>query len=219
MMTNLLLGLAIAAALVASAFCSGAETAFMSVSRGRVLHLVREGSAAARLVQRAIGSMNSTLTTLLIANNLANVAFSAAAAALGARLCGDAPVARGAWTFASAFTVLYLCEFLPKLFCSMRPLRRSLSIAPVYHAVAALFAPLTAAAMMLTNLFVPRPEPREKTTMNDILRILQDRKDGVKLTDFEASLVERILELRKSGIPLTVENVLGCDFLKRHPTA
>ena len=210
MMTDLLLMMAIAAALAASAFCSGAETAFMSVSRGRLLHLVREGSAAAQIVQQAIGSMNSTLTTLLIANNLANVAFSAAAAALGARLCGGSAVARGIWTFASAFTVLYLCEFLPKLFCSMRPLRRSLSIAPAYRAVASFLTPLTAAAMALTNFFVPRPEPREKTTMNELMRILQDRKDGVKLTDFEAGLVARILELRKTNRPLTVENVLDC---------
>ena len=82
MIASLLLAAAAVAALAAAAFCAGAETAFMSVNRGRVLHLAREGSAAAKVVDGALNAMNRTLTTLLIGNNLAHVVFSSAAAAL-----------------------------------------------------------------------------------------------------------------------------------------
>lgn len=117
-MVTFLLIVATVVALASSAFCAGAETAFMSVSRGRITHLARAGSVAATRVQAALREMNVTLTTLLIGNNLSNVAFSSAAAALGTRLFAHSPAGHAGWTVASAFTVLYLSEFLPKLFCS-----------------------------------------------------------------------------------------------------
>ena len=53
-MVAALLALAMAVALAVAAFCAGSETAFLSVSRGRLLHLAREGSAAAKIVKAAI---------------------------------------------------------------------------------------------------------------------------------------------------------------------
>ena len=197
MIVGLLLAATGVLALLAAAFCAGAETAFMSVNRGRVVHLAREGSAAAKVVDGALNAMNRTLTTLLIGNNLAHVVFSSAAAALGARLCAGSAWGHAVWTVGSAFAVLYLSEFLPKLFCSTRPLRRSLRLAP-----------LTAVAMAVTGLFVPKGETKVKVTANDLLRILQDRKDGVRLTDFESALISRILVMRRRGEFMTVEGLL-----------
>ena len=208
MIVGLLLAATGVLALLAAAFCAGAETAFMSVNRGRVLHLAREGSAAAKVVDGALNAMNRTLTTLLIGNNLAHVVFSSAAAALGARLCAGCAWGHAAWTVVSAFTVLYLSEFLPKLFCSTRPLRRSLRLAPFFRAFSAALAPLTAVAMAVTGLFVAKGETKVKVTANDLLRILQDRKDGVRLTDFESALISRILVMRRRGEFMTVEGLL-----------
>lgn len=208
MTISLLLAIVVVVALAASAFCSGAETAFMSVNRGRVLHLSREGSDTAKIVESAINAMNRTLTTILIGNNLANVVFSSAAAALGARLCEGSTFCHAVWTVGSAFTVLYLSEFLPKLFCSMRPLRRSLRLAPFFRIFSAILAPLTYVAMAITSLFVPKGEPKVKVTVNDLLRILQDRKDGVRLSEFESALISRILVMRRRGEFITVESLL-----------
>ncbi len=208
MIVGLLLAATGVLALLAAAFCAGAETAFMSVNRGRVLHLAREGSAAAKVVDGALNAMNRTLTTLLIGNNLAHVVFSSAAAALGARLCAGSAWGHAVWTVGSAFAVLYLSEFLPKLFCSTRPLRRSLRLAPLFRGFSCALAPLTALAMAVTGLFIPKGETKVKVTANDLLRILQDRKDGVRLTDFESALISRILVMRRRGEFMTVEGLL-----------
>ena len=42
------------AALALAAFCAGAETGFLSLSRGRVLHMARAGSRKAKRLQNAI---------------------------------------------------------------------------------------------------------------------------------------------------------------------
>ena len=208
MILSVLLALTILIALIGAAFCAGAETAFMSVSRGRVLHLAHAGSAAAKIVQGALSKMNRTLTTLLIGNNLSHVVFSSSAAALGARLCESHATLQTAWTIASAFTVLYLSEFLPKLFCSTRPLRRSLLLAPAFRIIYWAFLPLTHVAMTVTSLFIPKSETKGNATLTDLVRILEDRKDGVKLTDFESALISRILVLRRQKKPVTVDALL-----------
>ena len=48
MTTAVLLFATLIAALVLAAFCAGAETGFLSLNRGRVLHMARAGSRKAR---------------------------------------------------------------------------------------------------------------------------------------------------------------------------
>ena len=209
-MTVFLLVLLALFALAWSAFCSGAETGFLSVSRERILHLAHEGGRKAKKVQRAVQDMGRTTTTILIGNNLANVTYSAATAALSVRLFGENATVRAVWSFLAAFTVLYTSEFMPKLLCAARPLRRILRLAGAYEVMARLLSPLTALALWFTDLFVPQKEvAREKLTANDLLRILQDRKDGVCLSDFESALITRLVVLRAKGQPITPEAILS----------
>ena len=212
--TLALLLLAMAAGLAVAAFCAGAETGFLSVNRGRILHMARGGSRAARTVQSALRNMSSTVTGLLVGNNLAAVTYSSASAAFAAAAFGDVAWARTAWSCFSACLILVLGEFVPKLFCSSRPLRRTLRLAPAYRVFAAVLLPLTWTIERVAGLFSRKPAPREKTTPDDLLRILQDRKAGVRLTDFESALVARILVLRKKGEPVTPEKILSAldDF-------
>ncbi len=197
-------------ALAWAAFCAGSETAFLSVSRERILHLARAGGHKALKVQKALSDMGRTTTTLLIGNNLASVAYSSATAAISMELFGGSATASALWSFFAAFTVLYVSEFMPKLLCAARPLRRSLMLAGAYEIMASLLKPLTALAMKFTDLFIgARRDERYNLTANDLVRILQDRRDGVCLSDFESALVTRIVVLRVKGQPITPEALLS----------
>ena len=207
-MIEILLFLAAVAALAGAAFCAGAETGFLSVSRERVLHLSREGGVKAAKVQKALADMARTTTTLLIGNNLASVGYSSAFAALSARISGSSATASAILGFAGAFMLLYCAEFMPKLLFAARPLRRILAVAGAYEVLAAALKPAVSLAMRFTDLFMPRRDEKYKLTSADLLRILQDRKDGVCLTDFESALITRIFVLRAKGRPITREAML-----------
>lgn len=207
-MIEILLFLAAMAALAGAAFCAGAETGFLSVSRERVLHLSREGGVKAAKVQKALADMARTTTTLLIGNNLASVGYSSAFAALSARISGSSTTASAVLGFVGAFMLLYCAEFMPKLLFAARPLRRILAVAGAYEVLAAALKPAVSLAMRFTDLFLPRREQKYKLTSADLLRILQDRKDGVCLTDFESALITRIFVLRAKGSPITREAIL-----------
>lgn len=206
---NALLFVAMVCSLALAAFCAGVETGFFSVNRGRVLHLAREGGKAAGVLQAAIQAMPRTLTTLLVGNNLAAVVFSSASAALAARMFPAPGAARAAWTLLAAFAILYLGEFLPKLFFSSRPLARLVKAASAYRALAAALKPAAMAAEAVTGLFsVGSDAGRYAVTIGDLERILGDRRDGVRLTDFELALVSRILVLRRKGRPVDADALL-----------
>ena len=204
-----LLILAAVAMLALTAFCAGAETAFLSVSRERILHLAREGGRKAKVIHKALAAMPRTMTTLLIGSNLASVAYSSAMAELAEELFVDRAAASALWSFSAAFTILYAAEFMPKMLCAARPLRRVLTLAPAYRVMNEALRPLTALGMKLTDLFVPGKEVKSRLTSADLLNILQDRKDGVCLSDIESALVTRIIVLRVKGKPITPEAILS----------
>ena len=207
-MTTVLLTVAVAASLALAAFCAGAETGFLSVRRGRVLHMVREGGARAKVIYDAITHMGRTTTALLVGNNLASVSFSSASSALSAAVFPQSAFAQSAWGVAAAFLVLYLGEFAPKLLCSARPLRRLLALAPVWSAFARVFVPVGAVVQAFVSRLMPRRETKVRVTPDTVQKILQDRKDGVKLSDFESALIGRIVALRARGEFITPDSLL-----------
>ena len=207
-MTAILLFFVALASLALAAFCAGAETGFLSVSRERILHLSRAGGRKAKIVQAALSDMSRTLTTLLVGNNLAAVAFSSASAALAIELMSGSRIGRAAWSFASALLVLYVSEFLPKMLCAARPLHFCLRMARQYRALAAVLRPVVTLLLAVTNLFVPRKDPKYSVTAKDLMRILRDRKDGVCISDFESALIGRILVCRAKGRFITSDELI-----------
>lgn len=208
-MTIFLLFVAAILSLALAALCAGAETGYLSVSRERILHLAREGGRKAALVQKALGDMGRTMTMLLIGNNLASVTYSTSTAAISAALFAEGSAASLVWSFLAAFTVLYVSEFMPKLLFAARPLRRILSIADAVKVMSIALTPLTSLAMRFTDMFMPRKEQKYRLTSADLLRILQDRKDGVCLSDLESAIITRIIVLRVKGKPITPEAILS----------
>ena len=207
-MTAILLLLAAIASLGLAAFCAGAETGFLSVSRERILHLSRAGGKKAKLVQAALSEMSRTTTTLLIGNNLAAVAYSSASAALAIEVIGASRLGNAAWSAVSAILVLYVSEFMPKMLCAARPLSCCLRLARAYKALSAVLSPVVAAAIAITNLFVPRKDQKYRLTGRDLMRILRDRKDGVCISDIESALIGRIISCRVKGKFMVAEELL-----------
>ena len=60
-----------------SAFFSSSEAAFLSLQKTRIAHLLSEGVPGARRVSDMLNEPERLLSTILLGNNLVNVAFSA----------------------------------------------------------------------------------------------------------------------------------------------
>ena len=195
--------------LLLTAFCSGSETAFLSIRRGRIIHMVREGGKRAKIIYRAITDIGRTMTTLLVGSNLATVTFSSSTAALFSVACPGMEGLQAFLSVAAAFVMLFLGEFLPKLLCAARPLRRMLILAPFWVWLDRILSPLTKVMQEVIRKALPKREPKSSITPETILHVLEDRKDGVKLTDFESALIGRIMVLRSRNEFVVPDSLLS----------
>ena len=99
--------------LVLSGFFSSSEAAFLSVQRTRIAHLVSEGVPGARRVADMIASPERLLATILLGNNLVNVAFTAVVTVATVAIVGGG---RGVViaTVISTVALVILGEIIPK---------------------------------------------------------------------------------------------------------
>lgn len=207
-MTALLLLVTIFA-LAVSAFCSGSETGFLSVRRERVLHIARAGGARAKIIFRAISDLGRTTTAILVGNNLANVTYSSCISALGARMFADSLIVDSILSVCAAIILLFIGEFLPKLLCSARPLRQLLRMAPAWSIFERIFVPVGSVVQCLIEWMMPRKGEKSRMTPEMVLKVLADRKEGVRLSSIERRLIERLMILRSKGEFITPESLIS----------
>src|ERR1700750_2884077 len=102
----------IAFLLAISAFFSGSETALTAVSRGRMHQLEKDGSRAARNVNRLLANRERLIGALLLRNTVINILPSSLrTAALEDKL---GPRAVAVTTGVMTFVILIFAEVLPK---------------------------------------------------------------------------------------------------------
>lgn len=98
-----------------SAFFSSAEAAFLSVQRtARLTHLVKTGVPAATRVARMLDEPGRLLSTILLGNNLVNVAFTALVTVLILDIVKDEGVGLLVATATGTAALLVFGEIVPK---------------------------------------------------------------------------------------------------------
>ena len=97
-----------------SGFFSSSEAAFLSLQRTRLTYLVNNKVPGAKRVQDLINNMDRLLSTILLGNNLVNVAFTALVTALAVNWLGEGPLALTAATVIGTTVLLILGEIIPK---------------------------------------------------------------------------------------------------------
>jgi magnesium and cobalt exporter, CNNM family len=96
-----------------SGFFSSAEAAFLSIERLRLAHLVSIGEPGARRVAEMLSQPARLLSTILLGNNLVNVAFTALATVLAINWLGQGRGVLAATVVGTAI-LLVLGEIVPK---------------------------------------------------------------------------------------------------------
>ena len=104
----------LALCLVLSAFFSASETAFIALSRVRLLQLEEVARPGAQRVARLMQRPQRILATVLLGNNLVNTAAAALATAIAISLVDNPDVAVLAATIGVTLVLLIFCETFPK---------------------------------------------------------------------------------------------------------
>ncbi|MDY7036145.1 MAG: CNNM domain-containing protein [Thermodesulfobacteriota bacterium] len=194
--------------LALSAFFSGSETALMAISRLRLRHLAETSPVRARLVQGVLKNPEKLIGTILLGNNLVNVAMSALATAFAISIWGDKGIVyvTGILTVA----ILIFAEITPKVYAKYFNERVSFMTAPILNVIIMLFNPFVTVVTFVSNkllyligIDVSKIEHPLMTEEEILTCIKMGWGDGA-ITSEERSMLSRVFTLNDK----TVEEIM-----------
>jgi len=125
---------------ILSAFFSSSEVALISLTRAKARTLVNEGKPGSKAVAALKESPEHLLITILIGNNIVNVAAATLATSLAIKTFGDIGV--GIATFFVVIVLLVFGEIGPKIYAARASDSFVLGVAPVILFLSRIFSPL-----------------------------------------------------------------------------
>lgn len=178
-----------------SAFFSASETAFSTFNRIRMKKKAQDGSAAARQTLKIAEDYDRTLSTILIGNNIVNIASSAVATIIATALWPR----YGALVSTVVMTLLVLAfgEILPKSYAKQNADLLAPKIAGLLQFFRALLFPLSFVFTRLQGAFSkadPELEQPPSVTEKELIYMLDSIEEEGVIEEQERDLVQSALE-------------------------
>lgn len=183
---------AIVFCMMLSAFFSMSETAFTSASEIKLKKLANDGDRNAEKAIGIIEGYDRFLTTILIGNNLVNIAASSCAATVFAFLLGTETGALAS-TVVMTLALLVFSEITPKALAKKQPEKICLAVCSAVRWSMTILSPLSWLFTKYMNLIGSNNEP---ALTEDELEVMIDeiQSDGV-LEKRESELIKNAMRL------------------------
>ena len=200
-----------------SAFFSMSETALMSMSKIRLRHLVENHVKHAKLTQDLLDHPNQLLGTILVGNNLVNIAASAIATSIAIYFWNNKGV--GIATFLMTLLILIFGEITPKNIAIDYTEEIVLFIAPIMNVFVKIFSPVVWVLTNFTNgllhLFgLNKQEKKPLITEEELKTIVEvSSQEGVLESD-EKEIIDNIFEysdMRVKDIMIQRMDIVAVD--------
>ena len=178
-----------------SAFFSASETAFSSLNQIRLKSRAEDGDASAARVLAMSEQYDKLLSTILIGNNIVNIAAASIGTVLFTRLLDPQ---RGATVSTIVLTVVVLIfgEVTPKSLAKEMPERVATMVSPILSLLMVLLTPLTwlfTQWKKLLSHFIHSGEA-DTITEGELMTMVSEAESDGELTDRESQLIRSAIE-------------------------
>lgn len=183
-----------------SAFFSGSETAYTSLSFLQIRELETDDRHSSRLAARLAKTPDLLLTTILIGNNIVNLTASALTTTLAISLWGNTAISIA--TGILTFLILIFGEITPKhLSITYNTAMARLSAYPIKFLTIVLY-PIIMVIRWLSSLITRMFATEEKASLSlDSLMHVVDVAENEGIVDeYETSLVQRVLHFSEAPV-------------------
>lgn len=177
-----------------SAFFSGSETALSTFNRVRMKNAAEEGDKKAKKVLKVADDYDKTISTILIGNNIVNIAASSLATVLCTKLFQD----QGALVSTIVMTVVVLIfgEVSPKSLAKTNADKLAAFVAPAIDLLRTVFTPLSFLLVKLTDALNSKTggDEQPSVTEEELISIIETIEEEGVLEQAESDLVQSALE-------------------------
>ena len=178
-----------------SAFFSASETAFSSLNQIRLKSRAEDGDTSAARVLAMAEKYDKLLSTILIGNNIVNIAAASIGTILFTQMLG---AERGATMSTIVLTIIVLIfgEVTPKSLAKEMPEKVATAVSPFLVLLMALMTPLTWLFTQWKKLlghFVHSGEA-DTITEGELMTMVSEAENDGELTDRESELIRSAIE-------------------------
>lgn len=190
-----------------SGFFSMSETALMSLNKIKLRHMVEEGVAGAKSVEKLIEDPNKLLGAILIGNNVVNIGASSLATVLATNIFGNSGV--GIATGVITILVLIFGEITPKSIAKQKSETVALMVVKPIQFIVFIFKPFVYVFTIISSLFIRLlggdPNKAESFITEEELKTMVDvsEEEGV-LENVEKEMIFNIFDF----VDLQVKDVM-----------
>ncbi len=186
-----------------SAFFSSSEAAYLSLERVRVAHLVNSNVPGARRIAGMLEQPERLLATILLGNNLVNVAFTAVVTVIAVDLLGENTGVVVA-TVVGTLALLVFGEIVPKTFAVHNSERMAFLYARPLKAVELVLWPLVMALQWMTrgtrSALGAEDTPRESITEAELRTLFDIGEAEGTFEPGEVDMLENVLNFGDSQV-------------------
>ena len=184
--------IAIIVLVILSAYFSATETAYSSANRIRLKNMENNGSKRARRVLHQIDNYDKLLTTVLIGNNIVNIAMASLATVMFTALLKGASYAAAVSTLVTTVVVLICGEITPKSLAKEHAEAFAMFSSPIVNVLEIIFWPLTALFSLFKRLF--KTKKTSAYTEDELITIVEEAESDGEIDRHESELIRSAIE-------------------------
>lgn len=198
MITNLIVLILL---LILSAFFSASEVAFVSLTDARVETMVRRKLKRAGLVKKLKNQPRKLLITILIGNNIVNIASASLATIVATNFFKSAVL--GITTGIMTILILIFGEIIPKSYAAGHAKKFAIFSAPFLYLIQIVSWPIIIIFEWLTNILTGKHKP-EKISEDELKAMAQAGQKQGTIEKGEALMLNRLFQMND----VTARNVM-----------
>ena len=182
-----------------SAFFSSSETAFTSFNHTKMKNLAAEGNKRAALVLKLSDNYDKLLSTILVGNNIVNIALSSIATIWFMELLIKTPIHSyysAISTIVITVVVLIFGEISPKSLAKEKSERFAMAVAPTLRLLVVILTPINFFFMLWKKLLskIFKPAEVEAVTEGEVLTLVDEAHEGGSIDEYNKELIENIFD-------------------------
>ena len=186
--------IALLVCIIFSAYFSATETAFSTLNKTRLKVLVEKGNRRAKMTYDLAENYDKLLSTILIGNNIVNIAASSIGTLLFVSLLGN--IGATVSTVVLTVVVLIFGEITPKSIAKDAPEKFAMFSAPLIRVLMWLFAPLNFLFSGWKKLVgkVFKGDEESKMSQEELLMLLEEVEQEGGLDENETEMLRNVVE-------------------------
>ena len=192
-----MLELIMVALVIMSGYFSATETAFSAVNKIKLKTLAEDGNRRAKLVLKLCDNYDRLISTILIGNNIVNIALSAIATVYFINLMNGHTAAPTVATVVVTVVVLIFGEVTPKSLAKDFPEKFAMFSAPIISLLIGLLLPLNAlfyAWKKLISKVIKKNEDDDKMSQEELLMFVEEVEQEGTIDKNESNLLRNAIE-------------------------